>query len=63
MAKLLRNDDAQALELLAPLAVHAKRSGQQDAFRRLEELVTQFSLNEALPVLQGIASDMDITLD
>ena len=63
MAKLLRNDDAQALELLAPLSGHIKRSGQADAFRRLEGLVQGFSLQAALTVLQDIACAMDITLD
>ena len=63
MAKLLRNDDAQALELLAPLSGHFKRSGQADAFRRLEGLVQGFSLQAALTVLQDIACAMDITLD
>ncbi len=63
MAKLLRNDDAQALELLAPLAAHIKRGGQAEAFRRLEGLVAGFSLHAALTVLQGIASAMNVTLD
>ncbi len=63
MAKLLRNDDAQALELLAPLSVHIKRGGQAQAFHRLEGLVQGFSLNAALPVLQDIASTMGIPLD
>ena len=63
MAKLLRNDDAQALELLAPLSGHIKRSGQADAFCRLEGLVQGFSLQAALTVLQDIACAMDITLD
>jgi two-component system sensor histidine kinase/response regulator len=63
MAKLLRNDDAQALELLAPLAAHSKRSLQAEEFRRLHGLVERFSLNEALMVLHGIAAGMNITLD
>jgi two-component system sensor histidine kinase/response regulator len=62
MAKLLRNDDAQALELLTPLAVLVRGSAQADEFRRLAELTEGFSLHEALAVLQGIASSMDITL-
>ena len=63
MAKLLRNDDAQALELLAPLAVLVRGSAHVDEYRRLERLVERFSLHEALLVLQGIAASMNITLD
>lgn len=63
MATLLRNDDAQALELLAPLMAHSKRSGQPQEFHRLQGLVERFSLNEALMVLHGIAASMNITLD
>ena len=63
MATLLRNDDAQALELLAPLMAHSKQSGQQQEFHRLQALVERFSLNEALLVLHGIAANMNITLD
>ena len=63
MATLLRNDDAQALELLAPLMAHSKRSRQQEEFRRLQDLVERFSLSEALMVLHGIAASMNITLD
>jgi len=63
MAKLLRNDDAQALELLAPLAALLRGSTQADDYRRLAALVERFSLHEALSVLQGIASSVDIPLD
>ncbi len=63
LAELLRNDNAQALELLAPLAVLVRGSAQWDEFRRFEGLVERFSLQEALSVLQGIASGLDIPLD
>ncbi len=63
MAHLLRNDNAQALELLAPLAVLVRGSAQADEYRRLEGLVERFSLHEALLVLQDIAASLDITLD
>ncbi len=63
MAKLLSNDDAKALELLAPLAGLVRGSPEADEYRRLERLVERFSLHEALSVLQGIATRLDITLD
>ncbi|MEO7105175.1 MAG: Hpt domain-containing protein, partial [Rhodoferax sp.] len=63
MAKLLRNDDAQVIELLAPLALRVRGSTLVDEYSRLEELVQRFSLQEALLVLQSIATSMNITLD
>ena len=63
LAKMLRADDAQALELLAPLTALVRGSAHADEYRRLIGLVERFSLHEALSVLQGIASNMDITLD
>ncbi len=63
MARLLRHDDAQVLELLKPLSIHLKRGEYAEDFRRLEELIERFSLQEALGVLQDLASRLNIGLD
>nr|WP_295787474.1 response regulator [Rhodoferax sp.] len=63
MAKLLSDDDAQALELLAPLAVLVEGGAMAAEFRRLSGLIERFSLREALVALQDIATTMDIRLD
>ncbi len=63
MAKLLANDDAQALELTAPLAALAQTNAEAAGFRRLEGLIEDYSLNEALTLLRGIAARIDIKLD
>ena len=63
MAKLLSDDDAQALELLAPLAALVEGGAMAAEFHRLSGLIERFSLNEALVALQDIATTMDIRLD
>ena len=63
MAKLLVDDDAEALNRVASLAVHGPGSGLEEDFRCLVELVENFSLREALTLLDAIAAKMDIKLD
>ena len=63
MAKLLAEDNAQVLELTTPLAALVEGHAMAADFRRLTGLIEHFSLSEALVVLQGIASGMDIKLD
>jgi two-component system sensor histidine kinase/response regulator len=62
LAKLLSEDDAQAVELLAPLAALVEGSAQAADFRHLAGLIERFSLSEALTGLQDIATKMDIRL-
>jgi CheY-like chemotaxis protein/HPt (histidine-containing phosphotransfer) domain-containing protein len=63
MAQLLANDDAQALELKDPLAMLLADGAFAADFNRLSALLEDYSLNEALTVLRGIASKMNIALD
>jgi len=63
MAKLLADDDAQAMELNEPLAALVEGGALAEDFRRLAELIESYSLNEALAVLHGIAKEMNIQLD
>ena len=63
MAKLLADDDAQALELIAPLKALVNNHALAAEFRRLQELIENYSLSEALAVLYGIGSSMNIKLD
>jgi signal transduction histidine kinase/DNA-binding response OmpR family regulator/HPt (histidine-containing phosphotransfer) domain-containing protein len=63
MAKLLADDDAEALNRVASLAAHGPGSALEDDFRCLVQLVESFSLREALTLLDAMAARMDIKLD
>ena len=63
MAKLLADDDAEALSRVAVLAAHGPGSPLEEDLRCLVELVENFSLREALTLLDAIAATMDIKLD
>ena len=63
MAKLLADDDAEALDRVASLAAHGQGGALEEDFRCLVELVENFSLREALTLLDAIAARMDIKLD
>jgi hypothetical protein len=63
MAKLLADDDAEALDRVASLAAHGQGGALEEDFRCLVELVENFSLREALTLLDAIAAKMGIKLD
>ena len=63
MARLLAEDDAQALDLTAPMAALADGHALAPDFFRLKGLIENYSLSEARILLVGMAEKMDIKLD